>query len=326
MSPPHCLTPVWASVPTQKLSRNAQYYLQTRGLGHGIETRWFTAWSMWLPLSHCHTGTELALGCLMRPAGRSEADPDVRTLLRSCSHRAKVPRLLQAGMRGEEGVSGSPAWVCWGTLRPHGAPQTSAPSTPWACLLGGELTAVSPQQYGLYSAFMGCFVYLLLGTSRDVTLGPTAIMSLLVSSYTFHEPAYAVLLAFLSGCIQLTMSFLGLGETPGPSCCGGGGGPAVLLFAGEPSHLPFGDALLLTFPSWHCKGYPCEGGVGVPQPPAPSPFCLGAMIFGGDPRVLDPSSPFLLSKPTWTVRPPHPHPLSQPVSTQALWDQLSVPP
>ncbi|XP_059764695.1 sodium-independent sulfate anion transporter isoform X5 [Balaenoptera ricei] len=68
-----------------------------------------------------------------------------------------------------------------------------------------------PPQYGLYSAFMGCFVYFFLGTSRDVTLGPTAIMSLLVSFYTFHEPAYAVLLAFLSGCIQLGMGFLRLG-------------------------------------------------------------------------------------------------------------------
>uniref|UniRef100_A0A452UI31 Sodium-independent sulfate anion transporter n=1 Tax=Ursus maritimus TaxID=29073 RepID=A0A452UI31_URSMA len=68
-----------------------------------------------------------------------------------------------------------------------------------------------PTQYGLYSAFMGCFVYFFLGTSRDVTLGPTAIMSLLVSFYTFHEPAYAVLLAFLSGCIQLAMGFLRLG-------------------------------------------------------------------------------------------------------------------
>ncbi|XP_074176022.1 sodium-independent sulfate anion transporter [Rhinolophus sinicus] len=68
-----------------------------------------------------------------------------------------------------------------------------------------------PPQYGLYSAFMGCFVYFFLGTSRDVTLGPTAIMSLLVSSYTFHEPAYAVLLAFLSGCIQLAMGCLCLG-------------------------------------------------------------------------------------------------------------------
>ncbi|KFO35687.1 sodium-independent sulfate anion transporter isoform X2 [Fukomys damarensis] len=68
-----------------------------------------------------------------------------------------------------------------------------------------------PPQYGLYSAFMGCFVYFFLGTSRDVTLGPTAIMSLLVSFYTFHKPAYAVLLTFLSGCIQLAMGFLRLG-------------------------------------------------------------------------------------------------------------------
>ncbi|ERE69033.1 sodium-independent sulfate anion transporter [Cricetulus griseus] len=36
-------------------------------------------------------------------------------------------------------------------------------------------------------------------------------MSLLVSFYTLHEPAYAVLLAFLSGCIQLAMGFLHLG-------------------------------------------------------------------------------------------------------------------
>ncbi|XP_034960054.2 sodium-independent sulfate anion transporter [Zootoca vivipara] len=68
-----------------------------------------------------------------------------------------------------------------------------------------------PVQYGLYSSFMGCFVYCLLGTSKDVTLGPTAIMSLLVSSYAFHDPSYAILLTFLSGCIQLAMGLLHLG-------------------------------------------------------------------------------------------------------------------
>ncbi|XP_072098623.1 sodium-independent sulfate anion transporter isoform X1 [Mobula birostris] len=68
-----------------------------------------------------------------------------------------------------------------------------------------------PIQYGLYSSFMGCFVYCLLGTSKDVTLGPTAIMSLLVSTYTRHDPVYAVLLAFLCGCIQLVMGVLRLG-------------------------------------------------------------------------------------------------------------------
>lgn len=69
-----------------------------------------------------------------------------------------------------------------------------------------------PLQYGLYSSFMGCFVYCFLGTAKDVTLGPTAIMSLLVSSYASHEPVHAVLLAFLSGCIQLAMGLLHLGE------------------------------------------------------------------------------------------------------------------
>ncbi|XP_064006821.1 sodium-independent sulfate anion transporter isoform X3 [Pogoniulus pusillus] len=68
-----------------------------------------------------------------------------------------------------------------------------------------------PLQYGLYSSFMGCFVYCFLGTAKDVTLGPTAIMSLLVSSYAFHQPVYAILLTFLSGSIQLAMGLLHLG-------------------------------------------------------------------------------------------------------------------
>lgn len=68
-----------------------------------------------------------------------------------------------------------------------------------------------PVQYGLYSSFIGCFVYCLLGTSKDITLGPTAIMSLLVSTYGRHDPVYAVLLAFLCGCIQLALGALRLG-------------------------------------------------------------------------------------------------------------------
>ncbi|XP_037899592.1 sodium-independent sulfate anion transporter-like, partial [Glossina fuscipes] len=34
-------------------------------------------------------------------------------------------------------------------------------------------------QYGLYSAFMGCFVYIIFGTCKDITVGPTAITALM---------------------------------------------------------------------------------------------------------------------------------------------------
>lgn len=125
----------------------------------------------------------------------------------------------------------------------------------WVPCASWIFIALSAQQYGLYSAFMGCFVYFFLGTSRDVTLGPTAIMSLLVSFYTFREPAYAVLLAFLSGCIQLGMGFLRLGKTLRPSCHGDGG-LQLCSFWGTKAP-PSGDALPSAFLSLHSKGYPC---------------------------------------------------------------------
>nr|XP_019940023.1 PREDICTED: sodium-independent sulfate anion transporter [Paralichthys olivaceus] len=68
-----------------------------------------------------------------------------------------------------------------------------------------------PVQYGLYSAFMGGFIYTLLGTSKDVTLGPTAIMSLLCFSVVGGQPHRAVLLSLLCGVIQAGMALLRLG-------------------------------------------------------------------------------------------------------------------
>ncbi|KAH8338368.1 hypothetical protein KR059_001622 [Drosophila kikkawai] len=68
-----------------------------------------------------------------------------------------------------------------------------------------------PPAYGLYSAFMGGFVYILLGTCKDITVGPTAIMALMVRPYVNGNPAYAILLCFLSGCIITIMGLLNLG-------------------------------------------------------------------------------------------------------------------
>lgn len=76
-----------------------------------------------------------------------------------------------------------------------------------------------PLEYGLYSSFMGGFVYLFLGMSKDITVGPTAIMSLLVAGYgtaledspDVNDPAYAILLAFFCGAVQLFMGIFHLG-------------------------------------------------------------------------------------------------------------------
>jgi sodium-independent sulfate anion transporter 11 len=71
--------------------------------------------------------------------------------------------------------------------------------------------------YGLYCAFMGCFVYCFFGTSKDVSIGPTAIMSLIVNQYCHfsQDPSvnvkYAVALSFFAGLIQFAMGFFRIG-------------------------------------------------------------------------------------------------------------------
>ncbi|XP_046393558.1 sodium-independent sulfate anion transporter-like [Ischnura elegans] len=69
-----------------------------------------------------------------------------------------------------------------------------------------------PPQYGLYSAFMGCFVYAVFGSVRVSAIGPTAIASILTRENLIGlSPEFAVLLTFLSGCVELLMGILQLG-------------------------------------------------------------------------------------------------------------------
>lgn len=70
-----------------------------------------------------------------------------------------------------------------------------------------------PAEYGLYGSFLGCFVYILLGSCKDVPVGPTAILSLLTHQAIGDKgPEYAILLCFLCGIVQLVMGFFGLGN------------------------------------------------------------------------------------------------------------------
>lgn len=73
------------------------------------------------------------------------------------------------------------------------------------------LAGLSPQD-GLYSSFMGCFVYIVFGSCKDITLGPTALLALMTyQQIQGRNPDYAVLLCFLSGVVQLGMGLLHLG-------------------------------------------------------------------------------------------------------------------
>lgn len=67
-------------------------------------------------------------------------------------------------------------------------------------------------QYGLYSCLMGSFLYIFFGTIKEVSIGPSSLMSLLIFEYTRNMPVdFVVLFCFLAGCIELLMGLLRLG-------------------------------------------------------------------------------------------------------------------
>lgn len=76
--------------------------------------------------------------------------------------------------------------------------------------------------YGLYSSFMGLMMYAIFATSKDVSIGPVAVMSLEVSkiinriqdtygSDVYTAPQIATTLALLCGAITLGVGLLRLG-------------------------------------------------------------------------------------------------------------------
>ncbi|KAJ3413537.1 hypothetical protein HDV05_007838 [Chytridiales sp. JEL 0842] len=77
-----------------------------------------------------------------------------------------------------------------------------------------------PAQFGLYSAFMGILLYAIFATSKDVTIGPTAVLSLLlgqtlaanqIGSNPVDRITFAITLSFVTGVIQTILGLLRLG-------------------------------------------------------------------------------------------------------------------
>ncbi|CAH2037144.1 unnamed protein product, partial [Iphiclides podalirius] len=73
------------------------------------------------------------------------------------------------------------------------------------------MVAGLPPQVGLYASIFPGFVYMLFGSCKDVTVGPTAILSALLAKYVARSQDFAYLAAFLTGCVIMLLGILQLG-------------------------------------------------------------------------------------------------------------------
>ncbi|RPD65876.1 sulfate permease [Lentinus tigrinus ALCF2SS1-7] len=107
--------------------------------------------------------------------------------------------------------------------------------------------ATLPPEYGLYSSFVGVLVYCFFATSKDVSIGPVAVMSLTVAQIIKHVneshpdmwagPQIATTVAFICGFIVLGIGLLHLGWLvefiPAPAVSGFMTGSALNIVSGQ---------------------------------------------------------------------------------------------
>ncbi|KAF5386742.1 hypothetical protein D9615_001825 [Tricholomella constricta] len=107
--------------------------------------------------------------------------------------------------------------------------------------------ATLPAEYGLYSSFVGVFIYCFFATSKDVSIGPVAVMSLTVAQVIknveathpnqWSAPIIASSLALITGFIVLAIGLLRIGWLvefiPAPAVSGFMTGSAISIAAGQ---------------------------------------------------------------------------------------------
>lgn len=68
-------------------------------------------------------------------------------------------------------------------------------------------------EYGLYCGFMGGFIYAIFGSCKDVNIGPTSIMALMLQDHVSRMgPDMAIIITFLAGIIIFILALLNLGN------------------------------------------------------------------------------------------------------------------
>ncbi|KNC99588.1 sulfate permease [Spizellomyces punctatus DAOM BR117] len=105
--------------------------------------------------------------------------------------------------------------------------------------------ATLPLQYGLYTSFTGVLIYALFATSKDVTIGATAVLSQLtgqvLATYNADKSmdpvTFAIAVSFLTGLIQLALGLFRLGIIvdfiPAPVIAGFTTGAGIGIIIGQ---------------------------------------------------------------------------------------------
>ncbi|ORX61510.1 sulfate permease [Hesseltinella vesiculosa] len=144
-------------------------------------------------------------------------------------------------------------------------------------------------QYGLYTAFVGLIVYCLFATSKDISIGPTAVMSLLLGQAITHVQAtypqitgqeIAVTLSFLTGCIAMAIGLIRFGILvdfiPGPVIAGFMTGSAITISISQWPKL-FGIRSVATSdPTYLVLGHFFQA---LPETKVDVAFGLGALVW-----------------------------------------------
>ncbi|KAM6532822.1 hypothetical protein FALCPG4_005872 [Fusarium falciforme] len=107
-----------------------------------------------------------------------------------------------------------------------------------------------PVQYGLYSSFMGVLIYWFFATSKDITIGPVAVMSQVTGNIVLHAQEVIpdveghIVASALAVIVGSIVTFLGLARLgwiveviPLPSICAFMTGSAINIIAGQVSKL-----------------------------------------------------------------------------------------
>jgi sodium-independent sulfate anion transporter 11 len=104
-----------------------------------------------------------------------------------------------------------------------------------------------PPEYGLYSSFIGVLTYAFFATSKDVSIGPVAVMSLATGNIVtavqdkygdlYSGPVIATCLAFICGFVVLAIGLVRIGWIvefiPQPAVSGFMTGSAINIAAGQ---------------------------------------------------------------------------------------------